>query len=64
MNQNFLVNYEGKKAYLRKVENTFIPYVCTNFLGTIKIDEEGFFCQFSNIRHPAKVGHKKVCYVA
>lgn len=49
INRNFLVIFENQKAYLRKVENTFIPYVCTNFLGTIKIDEEGFWGRFSNI---------------
>lgn len=49
MNQNFLVNYKKNKAYLHKVLDASIPYVCTNFLGTIKIDEEGFWGQFSNI---------------
>lgn len=49
MNKNFLVSYKKKKAYLREVLDTSIPYVCTNFLGTIKIDENGFFGQFSNV---------------
>lgn len=49
---NYLVEYEKEnkkyKAFLHKNSNQKMPFVCTNFLGNIKINENGIFAQFSN----------------
>ena len=52
MNGNYLVNYEKKQQpFLKKISDKkqTLPLLCTNYLGAVKINENGVFSQFSNV---------------